>query len=59
MLLAGLPAHPCFSLLSPFFSLFRGDSGRENSPKNLCFQRVGQKALLRAEQEHNREIIRA
>jgi hypothetical protein len=47
MLLAGLPAHPCFSLLSPFFSLFRGDSGLENPPKTVCFQ------PSHAEQEHN------
>ena len=58
MLLAGLPAHPCFSLLSPFFSLFRGASGVENPPKTICFQMVDQKTPLRAEQEHNREIIR-
>jgi hypothetical protein len=50
---------PCFSLLSPFFSLFRGDSGLENPPKTVCLQMVGQKAPSRAEQDHNREIIRA
>ena len=58
MLLAGLPAHPCFSLLSRFFSLFRGGSGFENPPKAVYFQRVGQKEPLHAEQEHNREINR-
>jgi hypothetical protein len=50
---------PCFSLLSPFFSLFRHDSGLENPPETACFQRVDQKTPSRAEQEHNREIIRA
>ena len=59
MLLAGLPAHPCFSLLSPFFSLFQGGPGLENPPKTVCFQMVAQKAPSHAEQEHNREIIRA
>ena len=49
---------PCFSLLSPFFSLFRGDSGLENPLKTVCFQMVGQKWPSRAEQDHNREIIR-
>ena len=53
MLLAGLPAHPCFSLLSPFFSLFRGDSSCGNPPKTVCFQAVDQKARWRAEQEDN------
>ncbi len=50
---------PCFSLLSPRFSLFRGDSSFENPPKTVWFQMVDQKAPLRAEQDHNREIIRA
>jgi hypothetical protein len=49
---------PCFSLLSFFFSLFRGSSGLENPPKTVCFQLVGQKSPPRAEQEANREIIR-
>jgi hypothetical protein len=47
------------SLLSPFFSLFRGDSGLDNPPETICFQMVGQKTPSRAEQDHNREIIRA
>ena len=50
---------PCFSLLSPFFSLFRRDPGFDNPPKTICFQMVDQKAPARAEQDHNREIIRA
>ena len=49
---------PCSSLFSPFFSLFRGDSSFDNPPNIICFQMVGQKAQLRAEQELNREIIR-
>jgi hypothetical protein len=49
---------PCFSLLSRFFSLFRRDSGLENSQKSICFQMVDQKTPPNAEQEHNREIIR-
>jgi hypothetical protein len=49
---------PCFSLLSLFFSLFRGSSGLENPQKTVCFQLVGQKSPSRAEQEANREIIR-
>ena len=48
-----------FSLLSPFFSLFRGDPRLDNPPKTVCFQRIDQKGPLRAEQDHNREIIRA
>ena len=49
---------PCSSLFSPFFSLFRGDSGFDKLLKNICFQMVDQKARLCAEQELNREIIR-
>jgi hypothetical protein len=50
---------PCFSLLSPFFSLFRRDPDFDNPPETICFQMVDQKAPSRAEQDHNREIIRA
>jgi hypothetical protein len=50
---------PCFSLLSRFFSLFRGRFGLENPLKTFCFQSVGQKAPMRAEQDRNREITGA
>jgi hypothetical protein len=52
------PFAPCFSLLSPFFSLFRGDPGFNIPPKTVCFPVVDQKTPSRAEQEDNREIIR-
>ena len=53
-----LPDPPCFSLFSPFFSLFQRDPGFENPPETVCFQMAGQKAPSRAEQDHNRETIR-
>jgi hypothetical protein len=50
---------PCSSLLSPFFSLFRRGLGFNFPPKTVSFQMVDQKAPSHAEQDNNREIIRA
>jgi hypothetical protein len=50
---------PCFSLFSPFSPCSSAILAFDNPLKTVCFQMVGQKAPSRAEQDHNREIIRA
>jgi hypothetical protein len=54
-----LPVRSLFLPVIPFFSLFRRDPDFDNPPETICFQMVDQKAPSRAEQDHNREIIRA